>query len=160
MQKKKKQQLKSEVGKFSFVGVISTVLDYTILNGLVFLLHTPVLAANLVSTTAGGIVSYQLNKKHTFEGRRHSRKKALLIYILITGTGIYIIQNGLLVIFQKPLIPLADAVAPAIRLDPQIVDVNLAKMLGGVFAAIWNYLMLRRFVFVPETQKEDVQVAD
>lgn len=166
MRQKKKDQLKREAKKFSFVGIIATTIDYTILNLLTFVGHFPLLAANIFSATGSSLVSYKLNKRLVFEGRRHGRKRTVLLYALILAAGIYVIQSTVLLLISTRLDPVA---APAARfisgiigtdLSVRAVSVNLAKLCAGIVSAIWNYLMLRHFVFVPETQRHEVETAE
>lgn len=147
MHPRKKAQLKNEAKKFTFAGAVATIADYGALNLLTILAGLPLLAANMVSTTISSIISYRLNKRIVFEGRRHGRKRSIVLYSLIIGTGIYLIQGGLLLLFQKPLLPVAELLSQIIPLNPRTININISKVGAGAFAGIWNYLMLRRFVF-------------
>lgn len=141
------------------VGLIATVVDYTLLNFFAVLLALPVLLANSISAPISSFVSYKLNKHVVFEDRMHGRRKTLILYAVILGTGILVIQNALIHLFAGTFSDaVADAVQPVFELvglgglSERTISINAAKMLASVFSAIWNYLMLRRFVFV--TQEE------
>lgn len=154
---------KKEFGKFAGVGIVSTTLDYGLLNLFAVLLGLPVLVANSISAPFSSFVSYKLNKHVVFEDRMHGKRKTILLYVAILGVGILLIQNSLLHLLNNTL---ADDAARALR--PILVDwglrlpsvdtiaINLSKLGASAIAALWNFYMLRRFVFVT---KDDVEPA-
>lgn len=165
MKQLKKQQLKKEAKNFSVVGVISTVMDYILLNFISLLFHVPPVPANIISTTTTSVVSYKLNKRVVFEGRRHSKKRTVLLYVLVIGTGIYIIQNTVIYLLAHRMDEVGLGFSQTINsffgtnIPASIVTLNISKACGGCLAGLWNFLMLRHFVFIPETKKEELQPA-
>ena len=151
-----------EVGRFMGVGAVSTAVDYALLNLLAVLLGLPVLVANSLSAPFSSLVSYKLNKQVVFHDRMHGRRKTLLLYVLILGTGILIIQNTLIHIFAGPF---SDAIARAVEpvfalvglghLSERTISINAAKVFASLFAAAWNYVLLRRYVFVTHEETKD-----
>lgn len=139
------------------VGLAVTALDYFLLNMFAVILKLPVILANSISAPLSSFVSYKLNKHVVFEDRMHSRRKTLVLYALIIGTGILIIQNGLIHIFAGPF---SDSVARIVKpvfnvlglsaLSERTISINAAKMLASIFSAVWNYILLRRYVFVTQ----------
>ena len=151
-----------EVGRFMGSGLISTIVDYTLLNLLAVFFGLPVLIANSISGPVSSFVSYKLNKHVVFEDRMHGRRKTLLLYASILGFGILVIQNGLIHVFAGPFSDtVAEVVKPAFdlvgldELSVRTISINAAKMLASIFSAIWNYAMLRRYVFVTHEDIED-----
>ena len=141
------------------VGLIATVLDYTLLNLLAVSLSLPVLVANSLSAPVSSFVSYKLNKRVVFEDRMHGRRKTLLLYCGILGVGIFIIQNLLIHVFAGPFSDnIARVVMPVFELvglgglSERTLSINAAKVMASIFSAAWNYGMLRRFVFVTEDE--------
>lgn len=144
-----------EVGRFMGVGAVSTAVDYILLNLLAVLLGLPVLVANSLSAPISSFVSYKLNKQIVFHDRMHGRRKTLVLYAVILGTGILVIQNSLIHVFAGPF---SDTVARTVEpifdlvglgsLSERTISINAAKVFASIFSAVWNYVMLRRFVFV------------
>lgn len=149
-----------DLGKFFLVGVVSTAFDYLLLNILAIMAGLPLLLANSIAAPFSSFLSYKLNKKVVFEDRMHGRRKTLLLYVAIIGFGILIIQNSLLFILERGIaqtiaqsvMPLLDVVRLG-SLSESTVAINIAKIGASLLAALWNFFMLRRFVFVT---KEDV----
>lgn len=75
-------------GRFATVGLVNTALDLT----LFVLLHRPlgVVAANLVSTSAGMAFSFVANGRFTFAGRLTWRTAAL--FVGTTGLTMWVVQ--------------------------------------------------------------------
>lgn len=144
-----------DLGKFFLVGVVATTFDYILLNILAVIIGLPLILANSVAAPFSSFVSYKLNKRVVFEDRMHGKRKTLLLYVSIIGFGILIIQNALLHFFQDTLaVAAAQHIRPVIDLvgldglSETTVSINIAKVGASLIAALWNFYMLRRFVFV------------
>jgi putative flippase GtrA len=148
-----------DLGKFFLVGVVSTIFDYTLLNIFISVAGLPLLVANSISAPFSSYLSYKLNKRVVFEDRMHGKRKTLLLYVGIIGFGILVIQNSLLHLLDNTVAQsLAETVQPVVAfvkldLDTSTIAVNIAKVGASLIAALWNFYMLRRFVFVT---REDV----
>lgn len=153
MKHKKKQQLEREVKNFSLTGIAATAIDYAIFNLFTLLLHVPAVPSNVVSTTASSVASYKMNAKLVFEGRRYSKKVTITLFILITAIGIYIIQNLVLYALDH----LIQAVSPDMS---RVLRLNIAKIGASLVAGLWNYFMLRYYVFIPESKKHEIKAAE
>lgn len=144
-----------DLGKFFLVGVVATAFDYLLLNTFAVWLKFPLLIANSISAPFSSYLSYKLNKRVVFEDRMHGQRKTLILYALIVGFGILVIQNSLLHLLEGSV---ARSVAETIRplfdvigldqLTEQTIAINVAKIAASLLAALWNFFMLRRFVFV------------
>lgn len=150
-----------DLGKFFLVGVVATAFDYALLNFFAVILGLPLLIANSISAPFSSFVSYKLNKRVVFEDRMHGQRKTLLLYVAIVGFGILVIQNSLLHFLEGSLArSLTDVVMPFLEfihlgsIKEQAVTINIAKIGASLIAALWNFYMLRRFVFVT---KDDVK---
>lgn len=149
-----------DLGKFFLVGVVSTTFDYLLLNILAVVAGLPLLLANSIAAPFSSFLSYKLNKKVVFEDRMHGRRTTLLLYAAIIGFGILVIQNSLLFVLERGIaqtiahgiMPLLDAVRLG-GLNESTVAINIAKIGASLLAALWNFFLLRRFVFIT---KEDV----
>ena len=124
------------------VGMTANVVDYTILNILSFALGWPIWAANTVSATLSSVVSYRLNKRIVFHDRMHGRVRTLVVYALIIAFGVVVIQAIFIHIFYDLLSGWLHAV----------IALNIAKAGASFLAFLWNYTMMRRFVFVTKSE--------
>ena len=141
---------KKEVAAFLAVGVVSTLIDYALLNTFRFAFGWPLLLANCLSATVSSFASYKLSKNVVFDGTEHDRKTTLLLYALIIGTGIVVIQNTVLHLLGNGAL---DGVSGLLKdlgvpLSVMAISINIAKLIASLTAASWNYFMLRRFVFI------------
>ena len=153
---------KKEFGRFAFSGLIATAVDYTLLNFFAVLLGLPVLVANSISAPFSSFVSYKLNKNVVFRDRMHGRRKTALLYVAILGVGILVIQNSLLHIFYDTVTKdIAETIKPAFdavglaRISTDTIAINAAKVGASLIAALWNYFMVRRFVFVTHDEANE-----
>jgi putative flippase GtrA len=151
-----------EFGRFASVGLVVSAIDYSLLNFFAVMLGLPVLVANSISAPFSGFVSYKLNKKVVFEDRMHSRRKTLLLYSSIVAFGILIVQNAVLHFARSTFADdIAQAAEPLVELvglgsiSLQTITINIAKVCASLVAAVWNYVLLRRFVFVTAEEIND-----
>lgn len=157
----KRKEVGKEAGKFSFVGIIATAVDFTLLNLCTIWLGLPIIVANMISATISSGVSFLLNRQLTFNGQRHGNARTIIRYVLIVGISIYVIQNAILYLIGHHLYGGIDAVLDRMEhfgvphVSHVIVSNNIAKALAAWLASIWNFFMLRRFVFVPTEESED-----
>lgn len=156
------QENQKELGKFFLVGIVSTTFDYLLLNFFAVLLGVPLLVANSISAPFSSFLSYKLNKKVVFEDRMHGRRKTLILYVAIVAFGILVIQNSLLFLLERSLAQtLAEALLPTLEglklgmINVDTLTINIAKIGASLIAALWNFFMLRRYVFVTKSDLEN-----
>lgn len=147
-----------EALRFSGAGISTALLDYGLLNLFAAWLSLPIVVANLISAPIASFLNYQLSKKVVFEDKMHSERKSLLIYALIMGFGILVIQTIVLHVLNATFMPgVAKAindVVSFVHLSPEVISLNLSKLIAIIVSSIWNFFMLRRFVFVNEDDKQ------
>ncbi|MBB6626960.1 GtrA family protein [Nocardioides sp. KIGAM211] len=132
--------------RFAAVGVVNTLLDV----GLFLLLHDRlgIVAANLVSTSAGMAFSFVVNGRFTFGARRLTLRQAAL-FLATTGTTMWLVQP--LVI--QALLRAGDAIGTY----PGAPVVLIAKLLAiGVSVAL-NFVAYRHVVWRPVPRDEQVR---
>lgn len=153
----KPKQVGKEAGKFSFVGLLATIIDFTLLNIGTILFGLPLIIANVISATVSSCASFFLNRKITFSGQRHDNTRTIIRYIMIVGSSIYLIQNAILYLIGHHLYTPIDAALDTLQrhglphLSHEIISNNIAKALAAWLASIWNFFLLRRFVFKPSS---------
>jgi putative flippase GtrA len=75
-----------QLSTFIGVGIVAAIVHYGLLIGLVEVAGFAVVPSTLVGFTAGGLVSYHLNRRHTFRSeRRHT--EAAWRFALVAGVG-------------------------------------------------------------------------
>lgn len=123
--------------RFSLVSSISTAIDFSILLTLTGL-GTPLLVANFISTSTSFIFNFFASKKYAFKTPDHHIKHEAAKFIVVTLTGIWIIQP----LIMWPLEPFIQTFG----LQGFMVVV-IAKLIASTATFIWNYLLYTRLVF-------------
>ena len=96
-----------EIKTFIAVGILAAIAHYGMLVGLVEGAKWQAVPATLVGYVAGGIVSYVLNRRHTFASNRAHRQAAWR-FALVAGAGFgltWAIMQGLVVKWKAPYLP-------------------------------------------------------
>jgi len=132
-------QLKKHAEKIRFiiVGGLNTAIDFVILFALVSL-GLPTIASNFISTSIAITFSFFANKKFTFKGTNNSNSRQVVLFLIITIFGMWVIQP---IIIESIKLILGSAVAN------KYIILLIGKILATIVTLIWNYLMYRRFVF-------------
>lgn len=134
---------KYEKVRFITVGVINTVVDFSILLSLSLLLNFSVLIANVVSTSCALTVSYLLNKKAVFDGEAKHTARQIVLFLIVTLTGLWVLQTLTIL-----------GVSALIKSSTVGIDTALAVVIGKVIATVvsltWNYIWYSRVVFKKE----------
>ena len=123
--------------RFGLVGGINTALDF----GLLFVfkaLGIPVELANIMSTGLAFIFSFFANKKYTFKTTDTNIVREMVLFVIVTLTGLWVLQTLVITSTHGPLTTLVGN-----------TDVALfgAKLLATVVSLTWNYLFYSRLVF-------------
>ena len=96
-----------QIGSFLGVGVISTAIHYAILIGLVQIGGFEPVPSALCGFVIGGVVSYLLNRRHTF-GSERPHKEAAWRFASVAGVA-FVITYALMLLFVRawllPYIP-------------------------------------------------------
>jgi putative flippase GtrA len=143
--KEKLQNLKNKHAdklRFLIVGGSSTVLDFGILNILVFL-GVDTLIANTISTFLSMIFSFFMNKSFTFKSSSKNYKREVFLFVVFTLIGLWVIQNG---VIQGLLLVIPQGL-------PEFVRLNAAKLIATAFSMVWNFTTYKKFVF--KNEKDD-----
>lgn len=139
-----------EIGKFGAVSFSSTLLDYLIFN-LLTILGLPLIASNIVSTTLSSYLSYTLNKKVVFSGKKHGEARTVLLYVATLFVSAVVIQSIVLALLGHGVMQNFVAGFGLQGRTLEIVSNNLSKVAAGACTFVWNYFTQRRYVFVSNT---------
>lgn len=117
--------------KFGVVGVINTIIDFSVYNILIVYALFPVLGANTISFTLAVINSFFLNKFWTFGSRsRHNITAQFIKFVLVSLVGLLL--SNLTVYVTN------------IQLDWHY---NIAKVISIAVVLVWNFLGYKLLVF-------------
>ncbi len=100
-------KLHLQLSKYALVGVAASLAHYSALIGLVELGAWPPVPATLVGYVAGGVVSYRLNRRHTFDSQRpHGEASWRFALVAFLGFCITFLLMSLFVNrFNAPYLP-------------------------------------------------------
>lgn len=147
--------LLTKIAKFGLVGVINTLIDFSIYNlltGKRFKFSR--VKANLVSTTIAMLFSFFANQRFVFKAQGGSFWMQAITFYLVTAFGLYVLQN--LVIYtltsKWKLIPnIAIVVVHAVglkrKLSDEFVSRNTAKLAATAVSLVWNFILFQYVVF-------------
>jgi putative flippase GtrA len=78
-----------QIAIFAFVGIAAVIVHYGALIGLVELMRWDPVPATLVGYICGGIVSYILNRRHTYESDR-PHGEAIWRFAVVAALGFFL----------------------------------------------------------------------
>jgi putative flippase GtrA len=139
--------------RFVTVGVANTIIDFTILNLLVFAFDLNKILANTISVSIAMLVSYGLNHKVVFRYKGKDHAKKLVIFIAITAFGLFVLQNLIIYVLMHLFTwpgNTATSVVHALVLtsfNKEFITLNFAKVVATAVTMVWNYFMYKKFVF-------------
>jgi putative flippase GtrA len=86
-------------GRFLVVGAISTSVHYLVLAAVVELLRGSVVAGSGIGFAVGAVVSYVLNRSHTFRSEApHAQAMTRFVLVLGVGLGLNLLLMQLLAV--------------------------------------------------------------
>ncbi len=115
--------------KYSLVGILNTLIGLSVIYFLFNVLHFHYIVANIIGYGCGLINSFILNKKWTFESKRHFSKE---IFPFLLVFGICYVINLLAVIFSVEVF----------KIHP-----NIAQLIGIAIYSVSNFLINKYWTF-------------
>ena len=88
--------------RFGIVGGANTALDFGLLFVFKFI-GIPVEIANIMSTGLAFIFSFFANKKYTFKTRETNVVREMILFVIVTLTGLWGLQTLIIVLTHSPL---------------------------------------------------------
>ena len=123
--------------RFGIVGGANTALDFGLLFVFKFI-GIPVEIANIMSTGVAFIFSFFANKKYTFKTTNTNIIREMILFVIITLTGLWGLQTLIIALTHNPLTQL---------MGNTDVALLVAKLLATVASLTWNYLFYSKLVF-------------
>jgi putative flippase GtrA len=125
-----------EAAKFGAVGAFNTVLDFVVLNALVFGLGVPTLRSKVAAALVATVSSYLMNRHWTFRHRdRQAVRRESVLFFALNGVGLGI------------SLTILGVVRYGLGLDSALALnlANLVALAAGMVFRFWSY---RRFVWL------------
>ena len=132
--------------RFTIVGSINTVIDFSILFTLTTLFNVPKELANFISTFVAFLFSFFANKKYTFKSTSKNLKRQFLLFTVVTLFGLWVIQT-IIITAITPAFTNLGVNKPAALL--------ISKLIATVASLIWNYTLYSRVVFKKPKNSSD-----
>ena len=153
-----KTETPKQVGKFTSVGILNTVIDIAILNILVFFGLKAVLTigqnqypvANIIAVSCAMVNSFIWNRRWTFGSKEKAVLPQVIKFLLITLIASYLIQQIVLsqLYYRFDLLDkFAEILAGIIPKTQDFFKLNISKAFAVLGAGIWNFLGYKFFVF-------------
>lgn len=123
--------------RFGIVGGVNTALDF----GLLFIckaLGVPVEVANIISTGLAFAFSFFANKKYTFKTTDTNVVREMVLFVIVTLTGLWGLQTIIITVAHNPL---------TLVIGNSDVALLVAKLLATIASLTWNYLFYSKLVF-------------
>lgn len=120
--------------RFALVGGINTAIDFGVLfifNGL----GVNKYVANFISTSVAFSFSFFANRSFTFKSNK-SAQKQIVPFLVVTITGLWILQPIIIWLVLLPLGALEETAA-----------LFIAKLIATIASLVWNYIFYSRVVF-------------
>jgi putative flippase GtrA len=127
----------SQKVRFVAVGGVNTLIDFGLLFGLKAL-GLPAISANVISTTTAFCFSFFANKKYTFKTAGTDIKREIVLFIIITLFGLWVLQTL--------VIAFVTSILTQTHLQDGII-LLIAKLFATAVSLVWNYVLYSRVVF-------------
>jgi putative flippase GtrA len=138
-----------QLAKYGLVGVLNTLLDFSVLNLLSYTFSVysklSLVLINVISFLAANINSYFWNKYWTFQSGNKKIAGEFLKFFLVSVIG-FLLNSGVLWFFTT-------MIKPAFGLSPQ-VWLNVVKLVATVIYLIWNFVGYKLIVFKEKSTNE------
>ncbi len=132
--------------RFTIVGSINTVIDFSILFTLTTLFNVPKELANFISTSVSFLFSFFANKKYTFKSTSKNLKRQFLLFTIVTLFGLWVIQT-IIIAAITPVFTNLGINKP--------VALLISKLIATAASLIWNYTLYSRVVFKKPKNSSD-----
>lgn len=128
-----------QIIKFSFVGIINTLIDFGVLNLLIQIFHWSVLPANTLSFSLAVTNSYFLNKYWTFRDSMPVNVRQFSGFILISLVGLGL--SNLLIYYGIQFIETHEFNFS------YAWQYNIAKGISAAIVLLWNFITSKFWIF-------------
>ena len=134
--------------RYLCVGSFNSLADLAVLNTLVFVAHSPVWVANLVSVSVGISFSYFLNHLIVFRHQASLSSKMFAKFFVVTGVSVIFVQTAVIYLTRPLYRHLVQSLhqASLIHIEAKLT-LNMAKVTAILVGMVWNYTFYSRVIF-------------
>lgn len=149
---------RNEKIRFILAGGTNTLLDFLLLNVLVFAFNTYVLFANIISVSIGITISYFLNHYFVFRSTTRINIRSYLLFFCVTGFSSLILQTMIIYGFEvlthsqfgRSLIIIKSLY------DSEALEINVAKATAVLVGMVWNFILYKYVIFKKSTRHDPI----
>ena len=94
--------------------------------------------ANIISSTTAFVFSFFANKKYTFQTTDTNIRREMILFVVVTLFGLWVLQNFVIWLFM----PFATTL-----LHNNAYALLASKLLATVVSMTWNYFLYSKVVF-------------
>jgi putative flippase GtrA len=146
----KKDKITSEFSRFFLVGLSNTVVDFSVLNLLIFSIglndnNFNYIMFKTTSFLSSSANSFFWNKKWTFNKKSKKTKKEIFLFLTVATSGLF-----LNVLFSTKIFIFMNEYFSFI---PKNYTANISALLGLSILIIWDFFGYKYFVFKKIIQK-------
>ncbi|MGI5247255.1 GtrA family protein [Dactylosporangium sp. CA-139066] len=144
------RSLATELFKFAAVGGINTVIDFALVNALLFI---GPLKAKIVAAVVATTVSYVLNRQWTYSQRdRSSVRREYILFFALNGVGLFI-QEAVLAVAKYGLHFSESNSGDRLAF-------NIANAAGIGLAMIFRFWAYRTWVFTASAEEREIEALE
>jgi putative flippase GtrA len=137
-------------GRFLTVGVSNTLLTFVVFNVLVAITAMPIAFANAIAYSVGIVNSFIWQRRWTFRDRAHLPVQSTLPRFVVSNLGGLALTTGVVAALEwvglRSWLP---------AFVPRVIAVNLVAAIAIGAGLVWNYLMMRFWVFAAPRTADD-----
>jgi len=135
-------QKRKDLVRFIIVGILNTSVDFLLLNIILLITSQPIVIANTISTGIAMVLSFTLNKRWSFESKNKKYAREIILFLVVTIIGNWVINNGILFLIDKSLEGYINS----------LYSSNISKVIATFVSMLWNYFGYKYVVFrkIPE----------
>ena len=140
--------------RFLLVGASNALLHFSVLNICFFILNQTKITSSIIATIFALIYSFFLNRSYVFRNKENVKfKKQAIRFTSATIFGMLFIHNFVFALITWYLEGSGANVSIYLqsifqnKLTIDFIIINLATIIGAIFAMVWNYNIYRFFVF-------------
>lgn len=161
MARAKKSSTSTQVGKFGLIGILNTLIDYTIFIGLTKIFGIPLGQVYIAKLASGGVAminSFYFNRTWVFKSGRNNSNSQAIKFLVVTLIGVFLIQTSLTQFFTTSFpyfgnlgFQIAESIGIVGLLPGIITSAFVIKTVAFGMATVasltWNFIMYRNVVF-------------
>ncbi len=134
--------------RFVLIGIVNTIIDFSILNSLVVGADMEKIRANIISTTFAMSFSFWANRRLVFRSKKDNSHSEAVLFLVGTLFGLYFIQSVVIFVFADWWTgPLQKLWTISELVDRELFITNSAKVIATITTMFWNFWFYKYVVF-------------